>query len=116
MEEYVNVTSDGGVKKKILKEGSGDTPKKGQTCVVLYKGTFKDGKMFDESKDGFEFKVGIGQVIQGWDIGVLGMKLGEKSNFYIRSDYAYGKRGAGGVIPPNTDLMFDVELKKISKF
>ena len=71
--------------------------------------------MFDESKDGFEFKVGIGQVIQGWDIGVLGMKLGKKSNFYIRSDYALVKE-VQGCHSSKYWFDVDVELKKISKF
>ena len=82
---------------------------------VHYVGTFTNGKLFDKSDDPFEFNVGVGQVIKGWDIGVLGMKVGEKSNFWIRSDYAYGKSGAGGVIPPNTDLCFEVEFLGITK-
>ena len=114
MEGYTDVTSDGGLKKKIIKEGTGSNPTKGKKVKVTYVGTFTNGKCFDKSDDsGFEFVVGVGQVIKGWDVGVLGMKLGEKSQFWIRSDYAYGKRGAGGVIPPNADLCFEVELLSI---
>ena len=114
MEGYTDCTQDGGLKKKILKEGTGANPTKGKKVTVTYIGTFTDGKVFDQSdKSGFEFTVGVGQVFKGWDIGVLGMKLGEKYKFWIRSDYAYGKRGAGGIIKPNTDLCFEVELLKI---
>lgn len=108
--DYVNVTEDGGIKKKIVKEGTGECPKKGQKVKVHYVGTFTSGKQFDKSGDPFEFNVGSQHVIKGWDIGVLGMKLNEKAEFWIRSDYAYGTRGAGGTIPPNTDLCFTVEL------
>ena len=115
MEGFIDVTNDGGLKKKILVEGKGPMPQKGNMVKVHYVGTFTNGKLFDKSDDPFEFNVGVGQVIKGWDIGVLGMKVGEKSNFWIRSDYAYGKRGAGGVIPPNTDLCFEVEFLGITK-
>jgi FKBP-type peptidyl-prolyl cis-trans isomerase len=104
--------SNGNVFKKITRDGSGNGPSSGADVTVDYKGYFKDGKVFDQSygRKRFNFKVGVGQVIKGWDLGVLSMKKGEKATFYIKSDYAYGKRGAGGVIPPNTDLLFDVEL------
>ena len=110
MEGFVDVTTDGGLKKKIVKEGNGAMPPKGKKVRVHYVGTFTNGKLFDKSDDVFEFVVGVGQVIKGWDVGVMSMKVGEKAKFWIRSDYAYGKRGAGGVIPPNCDLCFDVEL------
>ena len=110
MEGFVDVTSDGGLKKKIIKEGNGAMPPKGKKVRVHYVGTFTNGKLFDKSDDVFEFVVGVGQVIKGWDVGVMSMKVGEKAKFWIRSDYAYGKRGAGGVSPPNCDLCFDVEL------
>ena len=110
--------TNGNVLKKITKEGLGEFyPKTGQKVSVHYKGYFKDGIVFDQSKKKkkskpFVFKLGIGEVIKGWDVGVASMKKGECATFYIKSDYAYGKRGAGGVIPGNTDLMFDVELLK----
>ena len=104
--------SNGNVLKKITRNGSGNGPSSGAKVTVDQKGYFKDGKVFDQSygRKPFNFQVGVGQVIKGWDLGVLSMKKGEKATFYIKSDYAYGKRGAGGVIPPNTDLLFDVEL------
>ena len=107
--------SNGLVLKKVTRNGTGGSPRAGQQVTVEYKGYFKDGKVFDQSygRKPFVFQVGIGQVIKGWDLGVLSMKQGEKATFYIKSDYAYGKRGAGGIIPPNTDLLFDVELLKI---
>ena len=106
--------SNNNVFKKITREGSGSFPPSGAKVTVEYKGYFKNGTVFDQSygRKPFVFQVGVGQVIKGWDLGVLSMKQGEKATFYIKSDYAYGKRGAGGVIPPNTDLMFDVELLK----
>jgi len=104
--------SNGYVLKKVTRNGSGNMPTSGKQVTVEYKGYFKDGSVFDQSygRKPFVFQVGVGQVIKGWDLGVLSMRLGEKATFYIKSDYAYGKRGAGGVIPPNTDLLFDVEL------
>ena len=104
--------SNGYVFKKVTRNGSGNMPTSGKKVTVEYKGYFKDGSVFDQSygRKPFKFQVGVGQVIKGWDLGVLSMKKGEKATFYIKSDYAYGKRGAGGVIPPNTDLLFDVEL------
>lgn len=114
MEGFVNVTQDGAVKKKVLVQGSGKQPTPGSKVTVHYIGKFQNGEVFDQSvgRGPFEFHVGAGEVIKGWDVGVAGMKTGEKSEFYIRSDYAYGKRGAGGVIPGNTDLYFTVELLK----
>lgn len=122
MDGFENVTSDGGLKKKIVREGYGPTPKKGQKVQVIYEGYIADtGKLFDVCKDkdsknsqGFEFNVGNSQVIKGWDMAVIGMKLKEESEFWIRSDYAYGKKGSpGGVVPPNSDLKFRVELRAI---
>lgn len=110
MEGYVNLTTDGGVQKKILVEGSGESPQKGNTASVNYIGTFEDGKVFDQSKKPFNFQVGAGQVIKGWDLGVATMKLGEKANFILKSDYAYGDAGYPGVIPKKATLIFDVEL------
>ena len=102
-----------GVTKEIIKNGTGPAPKAGQTVVVHYVGTFTNGKKFDSSRDRgqpFKFTLGRGQVIKGWDEGVATMKVGEKAKLTLSPDYAYGSRGAGGVIPPNSTLVFEVEL------
>ena len=98
-------------------EGTGASPTTGQTCVMHYTGwLYKDGakgSKFDSSVDRgqpFEFKIGVGQVIKGWDEGVATMKVGGKRSLIIPADLGYGARGAGGVIPPNATLIFDVEL------
>jgi peptidylprolyl isomerase len=97
--------------------GAGATPKTGQTCVMHYTGWLYEngvkGKKFDSSVDRgqpFEFRIGQGQVIRGWDEGVGTMKVGGKRTLIIPPDLGYGARGAGGVIPPNATLIFDVEL------
>ena len=93
--------------------GTGDEAVAGKTVSVNYLGTLTDGTKFDSSYDRnqpFEFKLGGGQVIQGWDQGVMGMKVGGKRTLTIPSELGYGTRGAGGAIPPNADLIFDVEL------
>jgi FKBP-type peptidyl-prolyl cis-trans isomerase len=107
--------SNGNVLKKITRDGSGNGPSSGADVTVDYKGYFKDGKVFDQSRrkkksKPFVFKLGVGEVIRGWDVGVASMKKGEKATFYIKSEYAYGSSGAGDDIPPNSDLLFDVEL------
>jgi len=103
-----------GVTKETIRPGNGQKPKMGNTVQVHYTGTLTNGEMFDSShKKGrpFKFTVGIGQVIRGWDEGVLDMEVGEKAMLKISSDYAYGPAGAGGgIIPPNADLNFEVEL------
>ena len=98
-------------------EGTGATPKTGQTCVMHYTGWLYNngikGKKFDSSVDRnepFEFPIGRGRVIKGWDEGVASMKVGGKRTLIIPPELGYGARGAGGVIPPNATLMFDVEL------
>jgi len=110
----IQITDDGGLSKKIVRIGTGPTPKKGDKLTVHYTGTLKDGgKKFDSSRDRaepFEFKVGIGQVIKGWDQGMVTMQRGERSIFTIREDYGYGKGGSGATIPPGATLVFDVEL------
>ena len=101
-----------GVKVEIFQEGEGDEAVAGKTVVVHYAGILTDGTLFDTSleRDPFAFVLGSGQVIPGWDIGVAGMKIGEIRRLTIPSELGYGARGAGGAIPPNADLIFDVEL------
>ena len=106
-----------GMKVEILKEGTGDGAKSGDTVSVNYVGTFEDGKKFDSSIDRgvpFSFTLGAGTIIKGWDLGVVGMKVGEKRKLTIPSDLAYGAAGAGGVIPPNATLIFEIDLLNIN--
>jgi len=114
------MTTQSGLKIEDAKVGEGASPKTGQTCVMHYTGwLYEDGKKgakFDSSVDRgqpFAFKIGVGQVIRGWDEGVGSMKVGGKRTLIIPPELGYGSRGAGGVIPPNATLIFDVELLDI---
>lgn len=107
------VTTPSGLKYEDVKVGDGVTPKPGQTVVVHYTGTLENGTKFDSSRDRgqpFKFNIGKGEVIKGWDEGVITMKVGGERKLTIPPDLGYGSRGAGGVIPPNATLLFDVEL------
>jgi len=112
--QWEDITEDGAVFKKILKEGSGySTPDKLSEVEVHYVGTLEDGSKFDSSRDRndtFKFKLGTGSVIKGWDVGVKTMKKGEVALLKIRSDYGYGERGSPPKIPANATLIFEVEL------
>jgi peptidylprolyl isomerase len=111
------MTTSSGLKIIDIQPGTGASPKPGQTCVMHYTGWLyvngAKGQKFDSSVDRgqpFEFKIGQHQVIAGWDEGVATMKVGGKRTLIIPPDLGYGARGAGGVIPPNATLIFDVEL------
>jgi peptidylprolyl isomerase len=107
------IQTQSGLKYIDEKEGTGDTAKAGNRVSVHYTGKLKDGKKFDSSRDRgqpFTFNLGAGQVIKGWDEGVAGMKVGGQRKLIIPPELGYGARGAGGVIPPNAELHFDVEL------
>lgn len=111
------MTTASGLQIQDTEVGTGAQPKRGQTCVMHYTGWLYTngvkGKKFDSSVDRgepFEFPLGIGRVIKGWDEGVASMKVGGKRTLIIPPQLGYGERGAGGVIPPNATLMFDVEL------
>lgn len=110
------ITTASGLKYCDLEEGTGEQPLLGQMVVVHYTGTLTDGSKFDSSRDRgqpFSFPIGKGRVIKGWDEGVGSMKVGGRRKLVIPPDLGYGSRGAGGVIPPNATLIFDVELLRI---
>ncbi len=111
------VTTASGLQYIVVEEGDGATPQKGNNVTVHYTGTLEDGTKFDSSRDRnspFTFKIGVGQVIKGWDEGVGSMKVGEQRILIVPSELGYGSRGFPGAIPPNATLIFDVELLKIS--
>ena len=118
--EYKWQMMPSGLKYQDLKEGDGPQPKNGQTCVVHYTGWLweggEKGKKFDSSVDRgqpFEFGLGMGRVIKGWDQGVATMKVGGKRLLLVPPQLGYGARGAGGLIPPNATLLFEVELLSV---
>lgn len=101
---------------ETLKQGDGAEAKAGKTVTVHYVGTLTDGSKFDSSRDrgeGFTFKLGAGQVIEGWDKGVAGMKIGEMRKLTIPPEMGYGARGFPPVIPANSTLIFEVELLEV---
>lgn len=107
------ITTESGLKYVDEIVGMGESPKPGQRVAVHYTGTLENGQKFDSSLDRgqpFVFQIGMGRVIKGWDEGVMTMKVGGKRRLIIPPDLGYGARGAGGVIPPNATLIFEVEL------
>ncbi|XP_044747051.1 peptidyl-prolyl cis-trans isomerase Fkbp12 [Coccinella septempunctata] len=106
-----------GVQVESIRPGDGSTfPKTGQTVVVHYTGTLQNGTKFDSSRDRgapFKFRIGKGEVIKGWDEGVAQLSVGQRARLICSPDYAYGSRGHPGIIPPNSTLIFDVELLKV---
>jgi peptidylprolyl isomerase len=118
--KMTRIKTASGLEYAIIDEGTGASPRAGNVVTVHYTGWLdnngQEGKEFDSSVrrgQPFSFRIGIGQVIQGWDEGVMAMKIGEKRRLFIPSNLGYGARGAGGVIPANANLIFDVELISI---
>ncbi|WP_297703554.1 peptidylprolyl isomerase [uncultured Eudoraea sp.] len=108
--------TNSGLRYKILKNGDGNKATKGNTVSVHYEGSLTNGQVFDSSyqrKQPIDFQLGTGQVIPGWDEGISMLKVGDKARFVIPSELGYGSAGAGGVIPPNATLVFDVELMEV---
>ncbi|MGF1521325.1 MAG: FKBP-type peptidyl-prolyl cis-trans isomerase [Leptolyngbyaceae cyanobacterium] len=110
------VQTESGLKYKDIVEGTGAMPEIDQTVIVHYTGTLEDGTQFDSSRDRdqpFAFTLGAGQVIKGWDEGIATMRVGGQRQLIIPPELGYGPEGAGGVIPPNATLIFDVELLEV---
>ncbi len=108
--------TDSGLRYKIIQKGDGKKAEKGKQVSVHYKGQLTNGNVFDSSyqrKEPIDFTIGVGQVIKGWDEGIQLLQVGDKARFVIPSEMAYGSQGAGGVIPPNATLIFDVELMDV---
>lgn len=113
MSDTAQVTTESGLKYEDVTVGEGAEAKAGDNVSVHYTGWLTDGQKFDSSKDRnqpFQFSLGAGMVIRGWDEGVQGMKIGGVRKLTIPAELGYGARGAGGVIPPNATLVFEVEL------
>jgi len=109
-------STESGLRYKMIQKGDGAKAEKGKQVSVHYEGSLLSGDVFDSSykrNSPIDFQLGIGQVIPGWDEGISLLKVGDKARFVIPSDLAYGSAGAGGVIPPNATLIFDVELMKV---
>ena len=109
--------TNSGLMYKFIEDENNDKPITGQKVKVNYKGMLLDGTVFDSSfkrNEPIEFTLGVGQVIKGWDEGISLLGIGDKASFIIPSDLAYGESGAGGVIPPNATLIFEVELVSVS--
>ena len=108
--------TESGLRYQFIQRGEGKKAESGKTVSVHYEGSLESGKVFDSSyprKKPIEFKLGQGQVIEGWDEGIALLRVGDKARFVIPSDLGYGSRGAGGAIPPNATLIFDVELMDV---
>ena len=108
--------TESGLRYQFIQRGNGKKAEKGRTVSVHYSGQLEDGKVFDSSyarKKPIEFPLGMGHVIEGWDEGIELLQVGDKARFVIPSHLGYGSRGAGGVIPPNATLVFDVELMDV---
>jgi len=108
--------TESGLRYKMIQKGEGKRAEAGKTVSVHYEGSLENGKVFDSSyprKKPIEFRLGQGQVIEGWDEGIALLQVGDKARFVIPSDLGYGASGAGGVIPPNATLIFDVELMDV---
>ena len=108
--------TESGLRYKMIQKGDGKKAEAGKTVSVHYEGSLESGKVFDSSyprKKPIEFRLGQGQVIEGWDEGIALLQVGDKARFVIPSDLAYGAAGAGGVIPPHATLIFDVELMEV---
>ncbi len=109
-------TTESGLRYQIIQKGNGKQAEKGKKVSVHYQGALENGQVFDSSykrKQPIDFQLGVGQVIEGWDEGISLLKVGDKARFVIPSYLGYGSRGAGGVIPPDATLVFDVELMDV---